>query len=128
MVKREVDWNETNLQCALGIMLDKGLLYDEGLVRTGEEKRYTKNDLIGYVLYLHVRGGLLDDKQKTLVELQKYFRSMTKSALRELINSRLRKYVRVHTEVKGVRKKEGVEVSVRKKHHVRKVVKGEELP
>tara|TARA_B110000483_G_scaffold229858_1_gene294385 strand:+ start:950 stop:1333 length:384 start_codon:yes stop_codon:yes gene_type:complete len=127
-MNREVDWNETNLQCALGMMLDKGLLYDEGLVRTGEEKRYTKNLLIGYVLYLHVRGGLFDDKQKTLVELQKYFKSMTKSALRELINSRLRKYVRVYTEVKGARKKDGVEVSVRKKQHMRKVVKGDKLP
>lgn len=128
MGAREINWTETNLQCALGIMLDRGILYDEGLIRSGVEKEYTKNHMIGYALYLHVRGGLFDDKQKTVLELEKYFKAMTKSALRELINARLRKYIRVHTVLKGARERDGVKVSVSKKQPVRKVVQSEKLP
>jgi hypothetical protein len=102
--------------------LDKGILYDEGLVQAGKEKLYTKNNLVGYVLYLHVRGGLFDDKEKTLVQLEKYFKAMSKSKLRELVNARLRKFVRTNVFLKGARAKDGVEVSVSKKQPMRKVV------
>jgi hypothetical protein len=122
MTERDIDWNNNNLQCALGIMLDKGILYDEGLVQAGKEKLYTKNNLVGYVLYLHVRGGLFDDKEKTLVQLEKYFKAMSKSKLRELVNARLRKFVRTNVFLKGARAKDGVEVSVSKKQPMRKVV------
>lgn len=128
MVQQDIDWNDNNLQCALGIMLDKGVLYDEGLVQAGKETLYTKNQLVGYILYLHVRGGLFNDKEKTLVQLEKYLKAMSKPKLRELINARLRKFVRTNVILKGAREKDGVEISVRKKQPMRKVVKGEKLP
>lgn len=125
MSKKEINWTVSSLQCALGIMLDRGVLYDEGLIRARRDDDYTKNEMVGYALYLQSRGGLFDDKKLTLTDLEKHLKKMTKSNIRELVNARLRKYVRVHTVVKGAREKEGVKVSVTKKQPVRKVVKSE---
>lgn len=121
----KINWTVSNLQCALGIMLDRMLLYDEGLIRARREQDYTKNEIVGYALYLQSRAGLFDDKKLLLIDLEKYLMKMTKSNLRELVNARLRKNVRVHTVVKGAREKDGVKVSVSKKQPMRKVVKSE---
>jgi hypothetical protein len=121
-MSKQIKWTESNLQCALGMMLDRNLLHDEGLIIPNREKDYTKNDLIGYALYLHVRGGLFNEQQMTMKELDVLFNKQTKGKLRQLINTAMRKYVRVHTVVKGTKEKDAVEVSVSKKQPVRKVV------
>ena len=121
-MSKQIKWTESNLQCALGMMLDRNLLQDEGLITPNREKDYTKNDLIGYALYLHVRGGLFNEQQMSLKELDGFLNKHTKGKLRQLINTSIRKYVRVHTVVKGTKEKDAVEVSVSKKQPVRKVV------
>lgn len=121
-MSKQIKWTESNLQCALGMMLDRNLLHEEGLVTPNREKDYTKNDLIGYALYLHVRGGLFDEQKMTMKELEASLSKRTKGSLRQLINTAIRKHVRVHTVVKGTKDREGVEVSVSKKQPVRKVV------
>lgn len=124
-MSKQIKWKESNLQCALGMMLDRNLLYDEGLIVPNREKDYTKNDLIGYALYLHVRGGLFKDQEMTMKELDILFNKHTKGKLRLLINTAIRKYVRVHIVVKGTKDKDAVKVSVSKKQPVRKVVQSE---
>lgn len=121
-MSKQIKWTESNLQCALGMMLDRNLLHDEGLISPNREKDYTKNDLVGYALYLHVRGGLFNEQQMTMKELDTFLNKHTKGKLRQLINTAIHKYVRVHTTVKGTKDKDGVEVSVSKKKPVRKVV------
>ena len=84
------DWTEQNLECALGLMLDRNYVRGAGEVRKDKEKHYTKSDLVGYALYLHTRGDLYADKRMSFDALRTHLMGLTKGGLREDINRRLR--------------------------------------
>lgn len=84
------DWTEENLECALGLMLDRNHVRGAGEVRKEREKYYTKSELVGYALYLHTRGNLYADKEMDFDALRTHLMSFAKGRLREDINRRLR--------------------------------------
>ena len=84
------DWTEQNLECALGLMLDRNHVRGAGEVRKDKEKHYTKSELVGYALYLHTRGDVYADKRMGFDALRAHLMSFTKADLREDINRRLR--------------------------------------
>lgn len=106
-------WNEGNLECALGTMLDRNLLRGEGFVKPDKDKQYTKDDLVGYALYLHVRGGVFTDKELSFDNLRGYLNRQTKSDLREMINTRLRPITHKRVRVRGTKNAEAVSVDVK---------------
>jgi hypothetical protein len=112
-------WSESALQCALGTMLDKDLLEANGRVRRNTESMFTKRVIVGYALYLHVRGRLFDDKQMTLDRLERHLMRATKTDVVSMINARLGTHIRTRTTVRGTRSPQLVEVSVRKQQSMR---------
>lgn len=101
------------LVCALGLMLDKNMLYGPGLIREKQMGLVAKEDLVNYAIYLHTRGGLYDDLKLTLEALRPRLRRFTKGRLIASINERMVAKPRAHTKVKGLDKRDAAKVGVR---------------
>ena len=97
-------WNSDALHCALGRMLDLRVLVGPGLIDESKVSRVSKRDLIGYALYLHTRGGLLEDLRDTYDELNLHLKKLSKNVLVKTVNERLMKKTRAHLQVHGAKR------------------------